>query len=174
MQAMPCPFSSPASETRTLSAHQGEDAGDPAWNTSSSATPCHLGVLCSDAFLSTPSKSGLRALQRAISLPGGSAFPTAPVPPAQAQNQDWILPRDPFSQEDICFHRSRSPRQRFPKLHTPIYALPVSLSPYYASSSTSPPVPHRAKSRPAVVMGTSATSTEPGARGTFWGCGTVG
>lgn len=60
------------------------------------------------------------------------------------------------------------------ELHVPIYALPVSLSPYYASSSASPPVPHRAKSRPALVMGTSATSTELGARGTFWGCGTVG
>lgn len=29
-----------------------------------------------------------------------------PVPPAQAQNQDQIRPWNPFSREDVCFHRS--------------------------------------------------------------------
>lgn len=171
---MPCPFSSPASESQTLSAHHGEDAGDPAWSTSSSATPCHavLGCFSLCAIQVWPA-CPTTCHQPSWGL-GLSHHLSASCTGSESGSDSSMEPFFPRRHLFPSPHRSQSPRQRFPKLHVSIYALPVSLSPFYASSSTSSPVPHRAKSRPAVVMGTSATSTQLGARGTFWGCRTVG
>lgn len=102
---------------------QGEDAGDPAWSTSTSATPGHLGALCSDVFLSTPPKSSLHALQRAISLPGGSAAPSASCTGSESGPDSSMEPFFPRRRLFPSLHCSRSPRQRFqsctcPSMHS--------------------------------------------------------